>query len=220
MGKERVRCNLAIAKQLDDVLVRSIEGEESMAERSSIVNIIEGSEKKTLFFTSFVEVVKGLGDILKEKGFQPLQVYGETNKDLQSMVSGFEKKEALNPMIATYQSLSSAVPLVMANTVVMLNSPFRHHEYMQAMSRVHRRGQDSQVYVYDVYLDTKGVENISTRSEDILNWSKLQVEQIMGVKSSDLSYSLEDYCELCDIQMPEIIPSLESHKHPHYLEWK
>jgi type I site-specific restriction-modification system R (restriction) subunit len=65
--------------------------------------------------------------------------------------------------------------------LITLNAPFRDYELNQAIARVDRIGQPNPVTVVHCYLDTGDVPNISTRSKDILEWSKEQVQQIMGV---------------------------------------
>ena len=161
--KERERCIAEIAKNVN------------------YGDIIDGAEKKTLIFTTHVNVVDIASEVLVNEGYKPLKVYAETNSELVPMVKQYREDPDINPMVATYASLSTAVPLIMANTLIMLNSPFRHHEQDQAISRCNRLGQDKQVYVYRFFLDTEGIPNLSTRSEDIFEWSKQQVEQILGV---------------------------------------
>ncbi|SAK58981.1 replicative DNA helicase [Caballeronia arationis] len=147
---------------------------------------IDTGLKKTLMFTSYVTAVDAAADYLKQRGYGPLRVYGETNNELAQMVTEFGKNEDANPMIATYQSLSSAVPLVMANTMVMFNSPFRSFEYDQAVARCKRLGQDEDVYVYDIVLDTGEEPNISSRTIDIMHWSREQVDEILGFENTQL----------------------------------
>lgn len=166
---------------------------QDMIPHINFADVIDNAEKKTLIFTSYVKVVDVTHARLLEEGYKPLRVYGETNNELPAIVNSFEKNEDLNPLIATYQSLSTAVPLVMANTLIMLNSPFRSHEQEQAISRCYRIGQDTQVYVYEVFLDTQGQPNISTRSNDILEWSRQQVNVIMGIKDDGFDIGLEDF---------------------------
>lgn len=146
----------------------------------NLPSIIDSAKKKTIIFTTFVGAVLECQKYLTEEGYKPLVVYGETNKDLFSIVKQFKEDDNINPLIATYASLSTAVPLTMANTCIMLNMPFREYIYKQAISRVDRIGQDTDVYLYNVYLETDGKPNLSTRSNDILEWCKQQVELILG----------------------------------------
>jgi hypothetical protein len=143
--------------------------------------LIDHSLSKTLIFTSYVEVLRAANAYLKGQGYQPLLVFGETNSELPAMVKKFGGDENANPMMATYKSLAEAVPITMASTLITLNAPFRDYELNQAIARVDRIGQPNPVTVVHCYLDTGDVPNISTRSKDILEWSKEQVQQIMGV---------------------------------------
>lgn len=157
---------------------------------------IDNSKSKTVIFTSYVEVVKDLEKLLTAAGYKPLVVYGDTNKELPTIVKKFEGDEDANPLIATFKSLSTAVPLTMASTEVFTNSPFREYERTQAVARVDRVGQAHRCSIFETFLDTAGDPNISTRSKDILSWSKAQVEAILGVQTpDDLEASLESLAE-------------------------
>ena len=181
LSRERINCHLDMIPNID------------------FPDIIETADKKTVVFTSYVEVAIATKAHLEKIGYKPLIVYADTNNNLQEIIRKFEKDPKANPLIATYQSLSTAVPLVMANTLMLLNSPFRHHERVQAISRCFRIGQDKTVHVYSYFLDTHGEANISTRSGDILEWSKEQVNIIMGNKTP-FDVSVES---LMDIGLPE-----------------
>lgn len=176
LGRERIEANVKLA---------------------SVVNypmIIAESKKKVICFSSHVEVIDTITELQKKQKLKPLKVTAETNNDLKNIVHQFEKNPGLNPLNATYQSLSTAVPMTMANTLVMLNYPFRVHELEQAVARAWRIGQDSTVIVNMVTLDTGDQPNITTRSADIMNWSKEQVDQIMGYSSAtDIDISLENF---------------------------
>lgn len=170
LGKRRMQCNVAIADNTD------FEPE------------IDAARKKTVIFTSYVEVVDLIHNKLVEKGYKPLRVYGLTNKDLPNIIGTFEKDPDANPLIATFQSLSTAVPLIMASTAFMMNSPFRVGELEQTEARLDRVGQDGAIKFLSVFLNTHGEPNLSTRSNDILEWSREQVAAIMGTPvSADLS---------------------------------
>ena len=95
----------------------------------------------------------------------------------------FKKSDIENPLIATYKSLSVGVTLTVASTIILINLPFRSDTYKQSIARAFRLGQTSQVYVYILLLDTGDVPNISTRMNDILDWSRNQVELIVGTEN-------------------------------------
>lgn len=168
LGRRRIECHTELVKHIP------------------YGDIIDNAEKKTLIFSSYVEVVDVMQQELSKLGYNPLLVYGDTNKNLDSILRKFDTDPKANPLVATLQSLSTAVPVLSANTVVFTNSPFRVHERTQAISRVHRLGQDTQTYVFDILLDTGGLVNISTRSLDIMQWSADQVDLLLG-KVGDVS---------------------------------
>lgn len=176
LGRKRIECHVEMVKHID------------------FVAITDTTEKKTLVFTSFVEALVAADAHCKSVGLSPLVVYGKTNNELAQIVGKFEKDEALNPLIATYNSLSTAVPLTMADTMLMINAPFRAYIQEQAISRIHRIGADTQTSVWQAFLDTGDVPNISTRSTEILAWSMQMVEEITGIKSPfQITESLEEY---------------------------
>lgn len=165
LGRKRMECILSISNNFD------------------YLKYIESTEKKTIIFTSYVDVLENCEKKLIQLGLNPLAVYGKTNNELNSIITLFDKDVNINPLVATYPSLSTAVPLVMADTMIMLNAPFRDYIHQQAISRIHRLGSDTQVYVYIPYLDTGNKPNLSSRTIDILKWSQEQVAAITGIKS-------------------------------------
>lgn len=182
LGRKRIECHVDMIPGVD------FEG------------ICNSTPKKTVVFTSFVEALEASQSHLTARGMTALVVYGKTNNELAANVKRFGDQEDLNPLIATYHSLSTAVPLVMADTLIMLNAPFRSYIHEQAISRVHRLGSDTQVMVWEVRLDTGDKPNISTRSGDILAWSQDMVQQIMGISSPYMDIeSLEHHDDPVDI---------------------
>lgn len=155
-------------------------------------DIIANGIKKTIVFTSYVEAADATAKYLKELGFNPRIVYGDTTHDLSNITRDFANDPDINPLIATFKSLSTAVPLIMANTIVMLDQPFRHYIIDQTIARVDRLGQDTQTYIYNALLFTGETPNISTRSKDIMEEAKVMVEAIMGVKVDELTIATED----------------------------
>jgi SNF2 family DNA or RNA helicase len=184
LGKRRMQCNLDLATHTD------------------FEPIIDSARKKSIIFTSYIEVVDRVYNDLVAKGYKPLRVYGATNHDLANIVKQFERDPDVNPLIATFQSLSTAVPLIMASTAVMMNRPFRSGELDQTEARIDRVGQDGAVCFYSTVLDTDGEPNLSSRSDDIMEWSRKQVEQILGLPVVT-ELALESHLELVAGNAPE-----------------
>lgn len=197
LGKARTQCNVDIASNLGTMKLIPLNHGPDLG-LMTLDEILTNAKKKTIMFTSFVEVVTTLKAKLMEDQYRPAVVFGETNKDLPKIVESFDKEDAVNPLVATFQSLSTAVPLIMANTIIMLNIPFRDKDYVQAVARAHRKGQTEDVYVIDVLLDTGDVPNISTRSKDIATEAAQMVAKIMGVDIDEetlMSLTGEGYSE-------------------------
>lgn len=181
-----------------------------MVEGANLQHWIDTSESKTVIFTSYVEVAKRVTEYLERQGYQPTLVFADTNNQLNQIRKAFAEDEDVNPLVATFQSLSTGVPLVMASTLIMLNSPFRDYERDQTVSRVDRLGQTKQVRIVEAFLDTGGAPNISTRSKDILEWSREQVEIIMGTNVSDYGAAMESFSDDFDFPLPELEVAMES----------
>lgn len=190
-----------------------------MVESIDFKAVCQSTEKKTVVFTSFTGVIEKCEKHLPALGLSPLFVYGKTNVNLNKIITDFDKEEDANPLVATYASLSTAVPLVMADTMILIDSPFRDYVLQQAVSRIHRLDSDTQTYVYTVALDTGEETNISSRSFDILKWSQEQTEKIMGITSPfELSDNPDSFMAALEGFDVEVLDSAKRLK-PSFLNW-
>lgn len=155
----------------------------SIAKAFDYSKYIESTEKKTLIYTNYIESLLEAEKVVKNLGYDPLSVHGATNKDIIPILKNFESKPEMNPLLATFKSLSTAVPLTTADTMVMLDLPWRDYIYSQTVARIHRLGKDSKVRIFICKLDTGSEPNITSRTMDILQWSQAQIFAITGVKS-------------------------------------
>lgn len=182
-----------------------------MVDHIDFSKLIDGAKKKTLIFTSFVEVLEKANKLIQQQGYEPAAVYGATNKNLSSIVKSFFDNDDINPLLATYPSLSTAVPLTAASSIIMINQPFREAIRIQTIARAARLGQDTPVDVWDVLLDTGDKPNISTRSNDIMQWSAEMTASILGVSNVDLdTMQLESKQEYLDGMIELAVESFES----------
>ncbi len=214
IGRKRTECNKAIVEAMaKSFTVVSEDGKETY--ETNLGEVIRDAEAKTLIFTDYVDVLKRCNEILTEEGFHPITIFGETTTTigLTNQVKQFKENSKINPLITTFKTLSEAMPLTEANTVIFLNLPFRSGTYDQAVKRANRIGQTKDVHLYEVTLDTGGEENISTRNLDILKWSEEQVSILMGDKKGEV----EEVSKLTiDHFLPDVIsrgiPSIKDFK--------
>jgi SNF2 family DNA or RNA helicase len=196
-----------------------IQAHVDMVDKIDFKAVCDSTVKKTVVFTSFVQVLEKCQSVMSLLGLNALFVYANTNSNLTNIISRFGQDEDANPLVTTYASLSTAVPLVMADTTILIDSPYRDYILQQTVSRTHRLGSDTQVYVYNVVLDTGDEVNISTRSLDILKWSQDMVEKIMGITSP---FELTDNPEAFSVALEgfeeETLSSVKLYK-PNFLNW-
>lgn len=170
-----------------------IDAHVAMVEQIDFLGICDSTKKKTVVFSTFAKVLEKVDEVLSKTELSPLFVYGKYTTSLKSIVTRFEKEEDINPLCASYAALSTAVPLVMADTMILIDSPYRDYVLQQAVSRIHRLDADTQTYIYRCELDTGEEPNISSRSVDILKWSQDQTSALTGTVSP---YAISDSGEL------------------------
>jgi SNF2 family DNA or RNA helicase len=152
----------------------------AMVEHAGLEGIIDEALKKTIIFTSYVDTVDVAGAYLKKKGYTPLTLHSSMGTSAKAAVETFIKHDKVNPLIASIQMLVTGVTLVVANTVIFMNKPWRHIEAAQASARIHRIGQDTECHIYTLILDTGAKPNLSTRMEEIMEWSKSMFVAMVG----------------------------------------
>lgn len=145
-----------------------------------VMKVIATADKKTILFTSYGDTIKIADDRCKKVGFRPMCIDGSNSKDAVRLLKEFRSSEYINPLIASINVLSTGHTINEANTVIFLNVPFRSVDYEQASNRCYRIGQDAEVFIYKLVLDTGDEPNLSTRMHDIIDWSKEQFDSIMG----------------------------------------
>lgn len=170
---------------LGNVLGRArINAVKDLIEHAGIPAMINSVEKKTLIFTSYVESMTMCNEYLIKQGFDPITVYGENSKERDSNVDRFRDNPKVNPLIAVTQSLKEGYPLTMANLTILLDSPFREFEVKQITARTVRQGQDAPCFFKLLNLDTGDKLNITTRSINIMEWSREQVDALLTKENS------------------------------------
>jgi SNF2 family DNA or RNA helicase len=160
--------------------------------------IMKESLSKTLFFASSVLPVVSLERHLRKLGFEPLLVYAGTNSNLTANIDAFTDDPNINPICATMQSLSEAVPVIAASTIVLLNRPFRQATWDQVVARADRLGQVHPVTIIEVTLDTGSEPNVSSSTDAILATVRELINSIVGPDFAGPDPDEREYKDLID----------------------
>ena len=172
-----------------------------MMQAADLKQYVDNAMKKTVVFTSYVDTIELAYNYFQKEGYSPLAVYGKTASELTNTVKRFQEDQSLNPLIASLKMLSTGATLTAANTVIFLNKPWRSIEYQQASDRVHRIGQDTECEIISLVLDTGKEANLSTRMEDIMQWSSDQFDQIVDQKEREVVKKL--FMSFASLEVPE-----------------
>lgn len=147
---------------------------------AKLPEMISSVQKKTAIYTSYIEVIKELENYFNAEGITSISVHGENSSDIEKVIKQVQNDPNTNPLITTFNTLREGYPLLMCNQLILMNAPFRSYELKQTIARIYRRGQDAECFVYLIDLDTGKEENITSRSIDIMEWSKEQVDILLG----------------------------------------
>lgn len=132
-------------------------------------DMIVKADKKTVIFSQLLPVVKHLTEVLNRDGIKTVSVVGGM-KDRMEIINQFRKDPSIRVIVATSQTMGVGVTLVEAAQMFFFGPPWRSADYDQCCDRIYRIGQTSDVYIWNVRLDTETF-NLSDRMNKILNWS-------------------------------------------------
>lgn len=172
-----------------------------MLQAADIKQYVDKAMKKTVVFTSYVDTIEVAYNYFQSNGYNVAAVYGKTASELTDTVKRFQEDQSVNPLIASLKMISTGATLTAANTVIFLNKPWRSIEYQQASDRVHRIGQDTECEIISLVLDTGKEANLSTRMEDIMQWSNDQFDQIVDKKEREMVKKL--FMSFASLEIPE-----------------
>jgi len=167
------------------VLGRRIECYSRIASKLEYKPLLSVTKKKGIVFSNYIGVCEKAKIKLKKEGYRPISVYGDDTKILSEIVKKFnDPRSPYNPIVTTYKSLSTGVPLTVANSVICIDLPFRNYIFRQAIGRAWRIGNNEDVYIWIVRLDTGDKPNITDRDLFIISFSQKNTEMITDIKEN------------------------------------
>lgn len=137
----------------------------------TFIDMIENNIKKTVIFSQFYPVVTHIKQRLEANGIGVVAVNGTvSNGERAKALAAFKHDDNVRVIIATSQSMGTGVTLIEASQMFFFGPPWRSADYDQCCDRIYRIGQDVDVKIYNVILDTNRM-NLSSRMDKILKWS-------------------------------------------------
>jgi len=183
IGKARERAHVDIASVLD------------------YESLVSDSTTKTVIFSKYIAVCEMVSKTLSKK-YKVAKAFGKYTKYIPQTIKSFLYDVEVNPIVATYKSLSTGVRLTKASSMLLIDLPFTATELEQSIARVWRLGQDHSVTIYYAALDTGEKSNINSRNIDITKISSEVVESLTGVRLGSLN-SEDDEEESFEIPNPQ-----------------
>lgn len=150
-----------------------------------IVSIINEKEvKKILIMGTIVPPLFKLQNKLASKNIQSYIITGDLSvSERQKIVDKF-KTDNVKVLIASIQTLGTGFTITEANSVLILNYPWRNADLEQAIARVYRYGQTLPVKINIFRVKTSSL-NIHSHMEEIALQKKKLVQEIMDTLYSN-----------------------------------
>ena len=143
-----------------------------------IIEMIEKAEKKTVIFSALVPTIEFIANDLEKRGIKVVKITG-SNTGRMNSITEFQNDDSVRVLCATTQTLSTGVTLTEASQMFFFGTPYRSADFDQACDRIHRIGQDSTCYIYNVLLWSQE-KNVTGRIEEILNWSSEMFDSLIN----------------------------------------
>jgi len=122
-------------------------------------------------FTSFLSVIQGL---LREQGFDYVRLDGTMNQELRAdVIREFQRKGKGSPKVLLLSLKAGGVGLNLtsANHLLLLDPAWNPASEWQCFDRVHRLGQDKDVFIYK-YITNNSIEgqmmDIQNKKKDLI----------------------------------------------------
>ncbi len=142
-----------------------------------IYKMINNNPKKTVIFSTIVEVVDHICDDLNKNDIKAVKITGSV-KNRMDIINQFREDDTVDVLVATSQTMGTGVTLVEANQMMVFCPPYRKADFDQACDRIYRIGQTHPVNIYNIIGSTSS-KDITTRMTDILDWSDQMVSSVL-----------------------------------------
>lgn len=157
-----------------------------------IVDMIKNNTKKTVIFSTIVDVVNHIYEDLLSRDIGAVKIIGST-KDRTSVINRFKEDDTIDVIVATSQTIGTGVTLTEASQIFIFGQPYRKADFDQACDRIYRIGQTHPVFIYNVTGDCTA-KDITNRMSDIMDWSGEMTDSIFSnITNESVDMVLREY---------------------------
>lgn len=157
-----------------------------------IVKMIDNNPKKTVIFSTIVEVVEHIYDDLNKRDIKTVKITGKV-KNRMDIINQFRNDDTIDVLVATSQTIGTGVTLVEASQMFIFGPPYRKADFDQACDRLHRIGQTHPVNIYNI-VGACTAKDVTNRMTDILEWSDKMVSSVLDNITNEQTLLFE-YCQ-------------------------
>ncbi|GBR73200.1 superfamily II DNA/RNA helicase SNF2 family [Candidatus Termititenax aidoneus] len=141
--------------------------------------LLANTPDKIVFFAQFSSIFPLLEDFLKTQKVKFLTITGATkSQQRQELVRQFNNEPDIRIMLGGLKACNAGINLQSANRVIIYDPWWNTGIENQAIDRLHRRGQEKEVFVYRLYI--KG-----SVEERMLELQQRKNQSINGIIASD-----------------------------------
>lgn len=145
---------------------RMLCGVYSKAKLEAFKDLLESTNDRLIVFYNFTEELRRLEEVVKDLG-KPMSIVNGSIKDLKAYESYSD-----SVTLVQYQAGAKGLNLQKANKIIFYSPTERCEDYMQALKRIHRIGQNKPCFYYRMSCENSVEEKIYNaleRGEDYTN---------------------------------------------------
>ena len=138
---------------------------------AEVAKIIRGAVKKVIIFSTYVEPLYTVKEVLEQYGIGCIIHTG--GDDIVVTRNEFQNNNDIKCLLGTTASIGTGTDGLqfIADVMIFLNQPYRSADTAQCEARIHRKGQDCTVKIYFMKLITDE-PNILEQESLINQWSR------------------------------------------------
>ena len=141
-----------------------------------IIKIINASKMKTVIFSTFIEPLISVKEALEEHGIGCILHTGQDN--IEDTRGRFKDDNSVKVFLGTTGAVGTGVDQLqfIADTMILLNTPYRSSDLVQIEARLHRQGTPAEsVKIYYMKLNTNDEPNILDSESELTEWSRFMI---------------------------------------------